>query len=244
MGLFSHPVENLSQFHYLGNPPPRNHTIYTNGSLGNTDIHPLEFVGDEPELLENLPDLPLSELQYPSGRQPFYSEDSWAYPELLTFASPEGVNKIIPPPKAYWKFALDAVLAQVKSRLHRRSWAFMKKRRDVRREYIKICVRQMKWWDMRELIVSHPNIKWPPDLYPQPREEIDRLDVLDQELEMPDDSAFYRFLAKEVAEVGMRPVHSELKCLECQRYNPAGILWMCTQCGKQKLRFYGEYAFF
>jgi hypothetical protein len=90
-----------------------------------------ETIAGEADLKEN-------ELKYAiGGRTVEGYEEPWEESELSTFKG-EAADADSPRSRALWRMAINAVLAQVKERLHRRTWAAMQERRDRRLEYIEL----------------------------------------------------------------------------------------------------------
>jgi hypothetical protein len=81
----------------------------------------------------------------------------WKERKLSKYYKPAELESDIPRPRALFRLAGKAVFAQVKDILHRRTWAAMKKRRDLRLEYVRLRIKRLRYSNFKEYHVrEHP----------------------------------------------------------------------------------------
>jgi hypothetical protein len=99
----------------------------------------------------------------------------WKERKLSKYYKPAELETNIPRPRALFRLAGKAVLAQVKEILHRRTWAAMKKRRDLRLEYLRLQLQYQRHLDFVNYNIREHASEDPQQL---PVEEDKRLDKL------------------------------------------------------------------
>jgi hypothetical protein len=100
---------------------------------------------------------------------------SWKERKLSKYYKPAELETDIPRPRALFRLAGNAVLAQVKEILHRRTWAAMKKRRDLRLEYLRLQLQYQRYLDFVNYNIREHPFEDPRQL---PVDEDKRLDKL------------------------------------------------------------------
>jgi hypothetical protein len=164
----------------------------------------------------------------------------------LAHFRPTDLEKDLPRPKALWRFAIKAVLEQVKAYRYQRTWAAMKRRRDLRIEYLNLSLKETRYQEFTDEHVRRIPTETPEPLTP---DESKRIDDLADNILHERDAYFYNSLYGLVLrrDVGhayvkqsplktlfnfphLRCLDSRTECDGCKQWPIHGVRYLCLEC--------------